>query len=67
MALLMSMHIKAFHALSVCKEKLILHPGKRKKHAKKSKFYLGIQIQMNTHSQIGYKEIYPFRKAGLER
>ena len=64
------MHIKAFHALSVYKEKLILHPGNRKKHEKKSKTYVGIQIQMNTHSQIGYEEkliLYPFRKAGLER
>ena len=58
------MHIKAFHALSVCKEKLILLPGNRKRHVKKIKTNLGI------HSQIGYKEkliLYPFRKAGLER
>ena len=45
----MCMHIKAFHALSVCKEKLILRPGNRRKRVKKSKTYLGIHVQMNTH------------------
>ena len=64
----MCMHIKAFHALSVCKEKLILRPGNRRKRVKKSKTYLGIHmykwLQITNRLQIKANSP-PIQESGL--